>query len=99
MLISHKLARWLVFLAAPPALIGLVLLSFQSRLAAVTLVVALIGILLGAIAMRTPEGKRVPRLVSFCGFVLASHVAGFIAWTKALRGELNPIWEPTRRPG
>jgi cellulose synthase/poly-beta-1,6-N-acetylglucosamine synthase-like glycosyltransferase len=99
MLLSHKLARWLVFLAAPPALLALAVLSFQSRIAAAAFVLAVIGILLGTIAMRTPEGKRMHRLVSLCGFVLASHVAGFIAWTKALRGELNPIWEPTRRPG
>ncbi len=99
MLFSHKLARWLVFLAAPPALIALLLLSMRSRVAAAGLVVVVIGILLGVVAMRAPEGKRLPRLVSLCGFVLASHVAGFIAWTKAIRGELNPIWEPTRRPG
>lgn len=99
MLLSHKLARWLVFLAAPPALLALALLSVHSRIAAAALVVALFGILLGTIAMRAPEGKRLPRPVSLCGFVLASHLAGFIAWTKALRGELNPIWEPTRRPG
>jgi cellulose synthase/poly-beta-1,6-N-acetylglucosamine synthase-like glycosyltransferase len=99
MLISHKLARWLVFLAAPPALIALAVLSLQSRLAAAVLGVGVLGIVLGTVAMQTPEGRRLPRVVSLCGFVLASHVAGFIAWTKALRGELNPIWEPTRRPG
>jgi cellulose synthase/poly-beta-1,6-N-acetylglucosamine synthase-like glycosyltransferase len=99
MLLSHKLARWLVFLAAPVAVIGLMLLSLRSTAAALCLVVVLLVMLLGAVAMRTPEGKRLPPVVAFCGFVLASHVAGFIAWTKALRGELNPIWEPTRRPG
>jgi len=35
--------------------------------------------------------------VALLGFVLAAHAAGFMAWTKALRGELNPVWEPTRR--
>jgi cellulose synthase/poly-beta-1,6-N-acetylglucosamine synthase-like glycosyltransferase len=99
MLLSHKLARWLVFLAAPVAVIALALLSLESVVAALGLVVVLIGTLLGAVAMRAPEGRRQPRLVALCGFVLASHLAGFIAWTKALRGELNPIWEPTRRPG
>jgi cellulose synthase/poly-beta-1,6-N-acetylglucosamine synthase-like glycosyltransferase len=98
MLLSHKLARWLVFLVAPPALLALLLLALESRLAAATAVLFGIGILLGTIAMRAPEGRKLPRPVALCGFVLASHVAGFIAWTKALRGELNPIWEPTRRP-
>jgi hypothetical protein len=99
MLISHKLSRWLVFLAAPAAIIALAVLSLHSTLAALGLVAVLIATLLGVAAMRAPEGKRLPRGVALCGFVLASHVAGFIAWTKALRGELNPIWEPTRRPG
>lgn len=98
MLWSHKLARWLVFLVAPPALVALLLLAPQSGLAAGLALLFLLGIVLGVVAMRTPEGKKLPRPVALCGFVLASHVAGFIAWTKALRGELNPIWEPTRRP-
>ena len=37
-----------------------------------------------------------PRL-GVCGFVVATHLAGLLAWAKALRGERNPIWEPTRR--
>ncbi len=97
MLASHKLARWLVFLVAPLALLALALLSLDSVAAAVVLVLVLAGILLGGIAMRAPEGKRMPRLMALSGFLLASHLAGFMAWTKALRGELNPIWEPTRR--
>jgi hypothetical protein len=97
MLASHKLARWVIFLAVPPATVALVLLSFKSVIAAVLLGVAAIGMVLGLIALVVPEGRPVPRLARLCGFVLATHVAGFLAWTRALRGELNPIWEPTRR--
>ncbi len=98
MLWSHKLVRWLVFLAAPLALVGLVPLSLSWPPARPLLLLALLGIACGLYAMKAPEGSRLPRLVALCGFGLASHVAGFIAWTRALRGELNPIWEPTRRP-
>ncbi len=98
MLWSHKLVRWLVFLTAPLAPLGLALLSPHSLLAFSLLIGIGLGTALGTVALFAPEGTRLPRLVSTCGFVLASHVAGFIAWTKALRGELNPIWEPTRRP-
>ena len=98
MLWSHKLVRWLVFLTAPLVPVGLVVLSFTSLMALVLLIPVAVGIALGTIALLVPEGTRLPRLVSTCGFLLASHVAGFVAWTKALRGELNPIWEPTRRP-
>lgn len=98
MLWSHKLVRWLVFLVWPAAVVGLALLAFSSWLAAAALACTVLGFALGIVAMRAPEGRPLPRLTALCGFALASHLAGFVAWTKALRGELNPIWEPTRRP-
>lgn len=99
MLWSHKLIRWLVFLVAPVALLALGALAIYYPVARVALGLALTGVGLGIVALRSPEGRRLPRLVALCGFVLATHLAGFLAWTRALRGELNPIWEPTRRPG
>jgi len=98
MLWSHKLVRWLVFLVWPLALLGLLLLARDSILARVLFGLALVGMGLGLLAWRAPEGRPLPRLVAICGFALVSHVAGLVAWSKALRGELNPIWEPTRRP-
>ena len=97
MLASHKLARWLVFLAMPPALLALAHLSLTSPVALALFLVFLGGLVLGLIALRMPDGAALPRLVRLCGFLLVSHTAGVVAWTKALRGELNPIWEPTRR--
>jgi hypothetical protein len=35
--------------------------------------------------------------VAAVAFAIVSLAAGLIAWTKALQGELNPTWEPTRR--
>ena len=52
----------------------------------------------GVMALRWPEGRKTPRVLAVCGFVFATHLAGALAWIKALRGERNPIWEPTRRP-
>jgi cellulose synthase/poly-beta-1,6-N-acetylglucosamine synthase-like glycosyltransferase len=97
MLWSHKLIRWAVFLAAPLALGALCVLSWDSSVARVVLGAAGLGIALGIVALRAPEGRPLPRVVALCGFVLASHLAGFLAWTKAIRGETNSIWEPTRR--
>jgi hypothetical protein len=88
----------LVFLTAPLAPIGLAMLSPSSLVAFGLLIGIGVGGALGTVALLAPAGARLPRLVSTCGFILVSHVAGFVAWTKALRGELNPIWEPTRRP-
>ena len=98
MLWSHKLIRWLVFLAAPLALAGLVALSLQFGSARMLLLLALLGIGAGSVAMRAPEGRKLPKLVALCGFILASHLAGAIAWKRLFRGELDAVWEPTRRP-
>jgi glycosyltransferase involved in cell wall biosynthesis len=97
MLWSHKLIRWMVFPAAPLALAALLPLSLVSIPARVLLAGAGAGILLGTMAMLSAEGRSLPRPVALCGFVLASHLAGLLAWIKALRGESNAIWEPTRR--
>jgi cellulose synthase/poly-beta-1,6-N-acetylglucosamine synthase-like glycosyltransferase len=97
-LISHKLCRWLVFLTLPGALVGLGILALSSPMARVLLGVALLGAVVGPLAMRAADRGAVPRLVSVCAFVFATNLAGVLAWIKAIRGERNPIWEPTRRP-
>lgn len=98
MLLVHKLVRWLVFLALPPALIGLGMLGLvwpPGRLlwAAVGLmvVVAVAGLALEA------KGVGLPRPVAMVTFASSTAVAGLVAWLRALKGELDPVWEPTRR--
>jgi cellulose synthase/poly-beta-1,6-N-acetylglucosamine synthase-like glycosyltransferase len=98
MLWSHKLVRWLVFLAAPVALGALAVLSLRRPPALALLGLAVAGIAVGAVAMRAPEGRKLPRPVALCGFLLASHLAGFLAWWRFFEGKRTPIWEPTRRP-
>ncbi len=99
MLFSHKLCRWLVHLTLPLALLGLVLLALVNQLALALLGVTLVGTALGCLALlRWPEGRAMPFPVALCGFAVAVNLAALLAWTKALRGERNPIWEPTRRP-
>lgn len=97
MLLSHKLIRWLVFLAVPLGLFGVALLAGTgSRLWLVALAAVLAALVVGWLAFRWP-GERPPRPVAVIGFLVGSHVAGVLAWLKALRGERNSIWEPTRR--
>jgi cellulose synthase/poly-beta-1,6-N-acetylglucosamine synthase-like glycosyltransferase len=96
-LLSHKLIRWLVFLVAPLAPIGLGLLALSEPWARWALGAGLLCLLLAAGAFAWPEGQKPPRLLAVFGFLVGSHVAGFRAWMKALAGELNPVWEPTRR--
>lgn len=97
MLVSHKLARWLVYLALPLALIGLALLGATSVVARVLLGAALAGIAAGVLGMRWPTGRRPPRLVALAGFALAAALAGVLAWRRALAGAGETTWEPTRR--
>jgi hypothetical protein len=97
-LISHKLCRWLVFLSLPGAILGLAILALSSPIARVLLGLVVAGCILGPLAMKAADRRAVPRLVSVCAFLFAANLAGVLAWIKALRGERNPIWEPTRRP-
>jgi cellulose synthase/poly-beta-1,6-N-acetylglucosamine synthase-like glycosyltransferase len=97
MLISHKLVRWLVYLALPGILVGLTLLSLTLPMARPALALALLGIASGALALAWPNGRPLPRLLNAAGFALASALAGVLAWVKVMRRERLAVWEPTRR--
>lgn len=97
-LISHKLCRWLVFLTAPLVLVGLALLAPEWGVARSLLLLCLLGTLAGALSMRVADRWRLPRPLAMFAFIFAANLAGVLAWAKALHGERNPIWEPTRRP-
>jgi glycosyltransferase involved in cell wall biosynthesis len=97
MLWSHKAMRWLGFLTAPLALLGLALLATRWNWAQYLLAAAGAGLGVGLLAFAWPEGKAMPRPVSVMGYMVGAALAAILAWVKALRGERNPIWEPTRR--
>jgi glycosyltransferase involved in cell wall biosynthesis len=97
MLFSHKLCRWLVPLFIPVSLIGLIVLATRSAVAVVLLSVAALVSALGWAALRWPGEGAPPRAIGVCGYLVSAVLAGLMAWLKALRGEKNPIWEPTRR--
>jgi cellulose synthase/poly-beta-1,6-N-acetylglucosamine synthase-like glycosyltransferase len=99
MLWSHKLCRWLVHLTLPLGIVGLMLLGGQFLWARLALLLTLLLLVAGAVAVRWPEEKAIPGPLGLAGFVVAVNIAALLAWWKALRGEENPIWEPTRRPG
>ena len=97
MLIAHKLCRWLVYPLLPFAIVGLVWLSLESRLAAGLLALVVAAAALGIAGMRW-RGGRAPMPLAIPGFVLAANLAGLLAWKKVLQREHSPVWEPTRRP-
>lgn len=98
MLSSHKLARWLVYLAIPPALVGLAMLCVANPRALGVAALVIVVLAAGYAAFAWPEGKRVPLPLALCGFAVVSNVAGMLAWLKFLRRQRMPTWEPTQRP-
>lgn len=98
MLASHKLARWLGFLALPLAPIGLLLLAPAHPWAAVLLALGLAGLMAGLVALNRKDSLSLPGPIKRAGFAVASALAGFIAWMKFFAGTNAATWEPTRRP-
>ena len=98
-LIGHKLLRWLVFPSLVLAMAGLMMLAFSSPWGVLLAGAVLAGLAVGWLGYSWPEGRSVPRFLMLAGFAVSANAAGLEAWIRALRGELNPVWEPTRRPG
>ena len=96
-LLSHKLARWLVYATLPLAVIGLALLAPSSRLAGALLTLTILTTLVGLLPLWWPSDREVPRPLALLGFVVASNIAGVAAWLRVLRREHTAFWEPTRR--
>ena len=96
-LFSHKLVRWLVpwaLVIGAAGLIGLATEFVWARFAVAG--VAIIAVM-GLLGWWWPSHARMPRAIGLVAYVIWGVVAGIHAWVKALRGELDPIWEPTRR--
>jgi cellulose synthase/poly-beta-1,6-N-acetylglucosamine synthase-like glycosyltransferase len=96
-LLSHKLLRWLVPWAFAVAGLSLLALAPREVWAALALAAGLAVLALGAVGWSWPEDRPSPRLTSVCAYFVSGMVAAIMAWVKALSGEMNPVWEPTRR--
>jgi hypothetical protein len=97
MLISHKLVRWLVPWALLAGTIGAAIIPIHVAWARVPVTaVALLTALAVLIGWVRPEG-RLPRPAAAAAYLVWGVVGGLHAWVSALRGDLTPMWEPTRR--
>ena len=97
MLLSHKLARWLVPWAALVALISTAVLARELVWPKLVLAASGVVLLSAALGWIWPDDKRAPSIFAVPAYVLSGLMAGLHAWVNALRGDLNPVWEPTRR--
>ena len=111
MLFSHKLARWLVYLSLPLALLGTTLIALRSWVGLAALV-AIAGVsVLGWIGLARARAQRLPRLASLAAFVALSSAAGvrrvapgaarpanrYVGTDAASRLNETPGWRPTSR--
>lgn len=97
MLWSHKVCRWLVPWAGVAAFVCILLLGLEHAWARWLLLPIAAASALALVGWRWPEGRPAPRLLTIPAYFAAANIAVIEAWFRAVRGELNPIWEPTRR--
>lgn len=97
MLLSHKLCRWLVPWAGISAAAGVLLLARREPWAQWMIGAMAAATMVAAAGWMAGETRRLPRFVAIPTFAIASNVAALHAWGKAVRGEANAVWEPTRR--
>jgi cellulose synthase/poly-beta-1,6-N-acetylglucosamine synthase-like glycosyltransferase len=97
MLLSHKACRWLIPWLMVASLVSLTLLAPSHGWARVLLLLGLGGAAAGALGWFWPDGRSMPRALAVLAYGFFGTIAALHAALKAVRGEMNPIWEPTRR--
>lgn len=97
MLWSHKVCRWMVPPGMLAAGLAVVLLSIDTEAGRV---LAAAGGVVGTLAVMGwtwPSSKPMPRFLSLPTSVVLMTLAGVHSLNKALHGDENATWEPTRR--
>lgn len=97
MLFSHKVCRWLVPWAGLCAFASLAVLSVTEPWARLVFGAGLLAILGAVLGWHWVARGEAPRALALAAFVAGSNLAAMHAGIQALRAELNPVWEPTRR--
>jgi cellulose synthase/poly-beta-1,6-N-acetylglucosamine synthase-like glycosyltransferase len=97
MLFSHKICRWLVPWAGALALAAIGVLSWSLAPARWILAGALGLFALAFLGWRYSENRRLSRLFTVPAYLVSGNLAAVVASIRALRGDRQPTWEPTRR--
>ena len=64
---------------------------------ALDLIAAGAAVAAAIVAWRWPEARPLPRVLGVPAYLVWGAVAGLHAWGNVLRGEVHPVWDPTRR--
>lgn len=97
MLLSHKVARWLLPWTIVGGAAGVALLAADHVWARVVLAA---GVGVGALALAGwlwPEDRPIPRVLAMPAFAVTGNLAAMHAFLRALSEEDGATWEPTRR--
>jgi hypothetical protein len=97
MLMSHKLCRWALPWALVASGVAVAVLA-PGRPWAQALLAAGVTVLALGIAGWLMSGRaKLPRFLSIPAFLVAGNVAAIHAFLRALMGDRDSLWEPTRR--
>lgn len=97
MLVSHKVARWLLPWFGFASVAALAGLSWSLPWARWLFASTAVGIGLGGVGWMLAGRMDLPRPLKLPAFLLASNIAAMHALLRVLAGKGDPIWEPTRR--
>ncbi|MEQ9399183.1 MAG: glycosyltransferase family 2 protein [Longimicrobiales bacterium] len=97
MLFSHKVCRWLLPWAALSAFAAVGVLAPTSTPALGVFALGAIGLLLGGLGWFMADRRAVPPILRVPAYVLAGNAAAAHALLRALHGDRDALWEPTRR--
>jgi cellulose synthase/poly-beta-1,6-N-acetylglucosamine synthase-like glycosyltransferase len=96
-LFSHKVCRWLFPWTVLLGLAGLFLLAFRSWQLALIAAIAVGSIAISVAAWSVSDRFRLPAVLQLAAFSLFANLAVLHASLRALHGDQDATWEPTRR--
>lgn len=96
MLWSHKICRWGVPWALLAALAGVGVLGLEQPAAGV-LALSAATLLLASVFAVLPSAPALPRALTLPAYLVLGNLAAVHAGIRALHGDRNAVWEPTRR--
>jgi cellulose synthase/poly-beta-1,6-N-acetylglucosamine synthase-like glycosyltransferase len=96
-LFSHKVCRWLFPWTGALGLIGLLMLATRYPQLTILAAIAIAAVGVSVIAWIVSDRLRLPSVLQLAAFSLFANLAVLHASIRALHGDQDATWEPTRR--